>query len=125
MPPLPVQVADAVRHVPLQLDLRSATEEELQLVLPLATTLPLNTLLLSPHHASGEALLRCNAVAARSGGSLHRLGATVACTDTLQRFAQLRELHLHAGVLERLYPGGEPDPLLLASTMPCASPPAS
>lgn len=100
-----MQVADAVRHVPLQLDLRSATEDELELVLPLATALALHMLLLGPHHVCGEALLRCKRVAARSGGSLRWLAATVACTDTLQQYLQLQELHLHAGVLERLYPG--------------------
>ncbi len=45
-------------------------------------------------------------VEAASAASLRRLAATVACTDTLQRFPALAELHLHAGVLERLYPGG-------------------
>lgn len=45
-------------------------------------------------------------VEAASAASLRQLSATVACTDTLQRFPALAELHLHAGVVERLYPGG-------------------
>lgn len=93
-----------MREVPLRLDFRAASEEELALLLPLATTLPLHTLLLGAHHASGEALLRSQAVGGRSGGSLRRLAATLACTDTLQHFPALRELHLHAGAVERLYP---------------------
>ncbi|KAL4433852.1 hypothetical protein ABPG75_000293 [Micractinium tetrahymenae] len=98
-------VAAAAQDVPLSLDLTSAPEADLLLLPPLLTRLPLRTLRLAPRHAGGaEALLRCRLVEAASAASLHLLAATVACTDTLQRFPALSELHLHAGVLERLYP---------------------
>lgn len=95
-----------MREVPLRLDFRAAPEADVQLLLPLAATLSLHTLLLSAEHASGESLLRSPAISARSGSSLRRLAATVACTDTLRRFPGLQELHLHAGAVEWLYPGG-------------------
>ncbi|PRW57632.1 seleno O isoform B [Chlorella sorokiniana] len=97
-------VAAAVGEVPLRLDFSAASEADLELLRPLADTLSIDTLLLGAQHASGESLLRLPAVAARSGGSLRRLAATVACTDTLQRFSGLQELHLHAGAVEQLYP---------------------
>ena len=79
--------------------------EPVSVALPLLTALPLGQLVLAPRHAgSAESLLRCDAVAAASSASLRRLAATVACTDTLQRYLRLEELHLHAGVLGRLYP---------------------
>lgn len=95
-----------MREVPLRLDFRAAPEAAVQLLLPLAATLSLHTLLLSAEHASGESLLRSPAISARSGSSLRRLAATAACTDTLRRFPGLQELHLHAGAVEWLYPGG-------------------
>ena len=105
MCPPAVQVSAALQEEPLRLDLRQAPEEDLQLLLPLLTALPLGQLVLAPRHAgSAESLLRCDAVAAASSASLRRLAATVACTDTLQRYLRLEELHLHAGVLGRLYP---------------------
>ncbi len=94
-----------MREVPLRLDFRAAAEDELNLLQPLAATLQLHALLLGAQHSSGESLLRSYAVTARSGGSLRRLAATVACTDTLQRYPGLQELHLHAGAVEQLYPG--------------------
>ena len=105
-PTTPTQVAAAVRGVPLRLDFQAAPEADVRLLPPLAATLSLHTLLLSADHASGEALLRSPAISARSGSSLRRLAATAACTDTLRRFPGLQELHLHAGAVEWLYPGG-------------------
>lgn len=78
-------VAAACREVALHLDLSKAPEEDLALLLPLLTAVPLRQLLLAPWHAAGaEALLRCDAVVALSAPTLRHLAATVACTDTLQ-----------------------------------------
>ena len=118
MCPPAVQVSAALQEEPLRLDLRQAPEEDLQLLLPLLTALPLGQLVLAPRHSgSAESLLRCDAVAAASAASLRRLAATVACTDTLQRYLRLEELHLHAGVLGRLYPGA----LCLCLCLACRS----
>ncbi|EFN57323.1 hypothetical protein CHLNCDRAFT_143954 [Chlorella variabilis] len=98
-------VAAAAREVELALDMRGAPGEHLHQLLPLLTTLALRSLLLAPSHAHGaEALLRCDSVTEVSAATLRVLGASVACTDTLQRYSRLEQLHLDAGVLERLYP---------------------
>lgn len=107
-----------MREVPLCLDFRAAPEADVQLLLPLAATMSLHTLLLSAEHASGESLLHSPAVTARSGSSLRRLAATVACTDTLRRFPGLQELHLHAGAVEGLYPGAFRDVACMADWVP-------
>ena len=95
----------ATRDVCLRLDLRSAPEDALPRLLPLLSALRCHSLLLAPRHAGGEALLRAAPVRAASGASLRCLAASLACTDTLARFPALEELHLHAGVLDTLYPG--------------------
>jgi hypothetical protein len=85
--------------------MRSAPEADLWLLPPLLALLPVEKLLLASCHLEGEALLRTSFVLGASGGCLRALAACVACTDTLQLYRGLRELHLNAGVLERLYPG--------------------
>ena len=109
-------IAAALQEVPLHLDLREAPEEHLYFLPPLLKALPFEELLLAPRHASSaEALLRSDDMAAASAISLRRLAASVACTDTLQRYPRLEELQLYAGVLGRLYPGGCLGPVPMAA----------
>lgn len=85
------EVAAAARGVPLRLDLRGATD--VAVVKALLSAAPVSHLWLRPDMGADD-VLRAPAVRALSCTSLVELSANISCTDTLQAFPNLRQLHL-------------------------------
>ncbi len=88
------EVAAATRKVPLQLDLRAASD--LAAVKALLATAPVSQLWLC-RDMRGDEILRDPGMRRQSCGSLRELSASISCTDTLQAFRNLDRLHLQVG----------------------------
>lgn len=95
------EIAALTYRVPVQLDLRCASD--VSLVKKVLSSTPVSKLWLR-YDIRGDEILRDADVRWQSSGSLRELSASISCTDTLQAFFNLQKLHLQAHVLPKLYP---------------------
>lgn len=87
------EIAALTYRVPVQLDLRCASD--VSLVKKVLSSTPVSKLWLR-YDIRGDEILRDADVRWQSSGSLRELSASISCTDTLQAFFNLQKLHLQA-----------------------------